>query len=89
MMPFFFANFGSTLDELGEPDEDATMLDSVSEFCIYFGGIGAIAGIAGFVMVSTWTIAGERQVRLTGFLCVALLRSFAGVLSSSSSSSSL
>lgn len=66
MMPLFIANFGSTLDSLGEPvDEDESadsILESVSSFCIYFAIIGLVSGIAGFAMVTLWSIAGERQV---------------------------
>ncbi|CAN0307393.1 unnamed protein product, partial [Hapterophycus canaliculatus] len=64
-MPLFIANFGSTLDSLGEPvdddEEQDTILESVSSFCIYFGIIGLVSGIAGFTMVTLWSIAGERQ----------------------------
>ena len=78
MMPLFIANFGSTLDELGQPveqGEEVSIRESVEEFCIYFAAIGAVAGIAGFTMVSLWSIAGERQVRhrLGFFACSARL----------------
>lgn len=66
MMPLFIANFGSTLDSLGEPvpeGEEESIVDSVASFCIIFGIIGAVSGIAGFTMVTLWSIAGERQVR--------------------------
>ena len=65
MMPLFIANFGSTLDELGEPvdeTEETSILESVESFVVIFGIIGAVAGLAGFTMVSLWSIAGERQV---------------------------
>lgn len=65
MMPLFIANFGSTLDELGEPldpDEESSILSSVESFVIIFAIIGAVAGAAGFTMVSLWSISGERQV---------------------------
>lgn len=64
MMPLFIANFGSTLDELGEPvaeTEETSILESVESFVVIFGIIGAVAGLAGFTMVSLWSIAGERQ----------------------------
>eukprot|EP00904_Undaria_pinnatifida_P011955 jgi/Undpi1/7890/HiC_scaffold_24.g10362.m1 len=64
MMPLFIANFGSTLDELGEPldpDEESSILSSVESFVIIFAIIGAVAGAAGFTMVSLWSISGERQ----------------------------
>ncbi|CAM9819511.1 unnamed protein product, partial [Ectocarpus sp. 12 AP-2014] len=64
MMPLFIANFGSTLDELGEPVEDSdekTVLESVASFCILFGVIGFVAGVVGFVLVALWSISGERQ----------------------------
>lgn len=64
-MPLFIANFGSTLDELGEGPPDGgeqSIVDSVRIFVELFGIIGAVAGVAGFTMVSTWSIAGERQV---------------------------
>ncbi|CAN0440393.1 unnamed protein product, partial [Ectocarpus sp. 12 AP-2014] len=64
MMPLFIANFGSTLDELGEPvdeGEETTVLDSVASFCILFGVIGFVAGVVGFVLVTLWSISGERQ----------------------------
>lgn len=64
-MPLFIANFGSTLDELGEipPEgEEPNIVDSVESFVRIFAIIGAVAGVAGFTMVSLWSIAGERQV---------------------------
>ncbi|CAN0287525.1 unnamed protein product [Ectocarpus sp. 6 AP-2014] len=64
MMPLFIANFGSTLDELGEPVEEGdekTILESVTSFCIIFGVVGFIAGVVGFVLVTLWSISGERQ----------------------------
>ena len=73
MMPLFMAHFGSTLDELGEPVEqggEVSIKESVEEFCIYFAVIGAVAGIAGFVMVTLWSIAGERQVRRRFGFCL-------------------
>lgn len=68
-MPLFMANFGSTLDALGEPvDEGAdqeSVVDQVASFCILFGVIGLVSGVAGFTMVTLWSIAGERQVTFT------------------------
>ncbi|CAM9323517.1 unnamed protein product [Pylaiella littoralis] len=65
MMPLFIANFGSTLDSLGEPVEEGedqeSIVDSVASFCIIFGVIGVVSGIAGFIMVTLWSISGERQ----------------------------
>ncbi|CAM9703395.1 unnamed protein product, partial [Scytosiphon promiscuus] len=64
-MPLFIANFGSTLDELGTPvdpnESQDSILESVSSFCIYFAVIGLVAGVSGFIMVTLWSIAGERQ----------------------------
>lgn len=66
MMPLFIANFGSTLDSLGEPveegEDEESIVDSVASFCIIFGVIGVVSGIAGFIMVTLWSISGERQV---------------------------
>lgn len=67
MMPLFIISFGGTLDELGEatePGEETSIVDSVSSFVKSFAVFGAIALVAGFTMVSTWSIAGERQVRV-------------------------
>ncbi|CBJ28571.1 conserved unknown protein [Ectocarpus siliculosus] len=53
-----------TLDELGEPveeDDEKTILESVTSFCILFGVIGFVAGVVGFVLVTLWSISGERQ----------------------------
>ncbi|CAM9424622.1 unnamed protein product [Ascophyllum nodosum] len=64
MMPLFIVNFGGTLDGLGEvpeDDEETSIVDSVAPFVTLFGIIGAVAGLAGFTMVTVWTIAGERQ----------------------------
>lgn len=64
-MPIFIAIFGDTLDELGEippAGEDSDILDNVRTFAILFAIIGAVAGVSGFVMVFTWSVAGERQV---------------------------
>ena len=65
MMPLFMANFGSTLDALGEPPEpgdEETVVEQVESFTIYFGVIGLVSGVACFTMVTLFTIAGERQV---------------------------
>lgn len=59
----FMLNFGSTLDGLGEPAADATVVDSVKSFVVTFIIIGALSGVSGFVMVAFWTIAGESQAR--------------------------
>lgn len=67
MMPLFIISFGGTLDELAdepEPGEQQSIQDSVSTFVQSFAIFGAIAMVAGFTMVSTWSIAGERQVRV-------------------------
>lgn len=64
-MPLFIDNFGQTLDALGEVPpvgEDADILDDVRSFVVLFAIIGAVAGVSGFVMVTLWSIAGERQV---------------------------
>ncbi|CAM9424479.1 unnamed protein product [Ascophyllum nodosum] len=63
-MPLFIVNFAGTLDGLGEVPEDGeetSIVDSVAPFVTIFGIIGAVAGVAGFTMVTVWTIAGERQ----------------------------
>lgn len=65
-MPFFIANFGDTLDGLGESNQEETTLETVESFIILFVIIGAIAGCTGFTMVTTWSIAGERQVNPEG-----------------------
>lgn len=62
MMPIFIANFGSTLDGLGNSSGEQSVVSQVREFIVTFGIIGAVAGVAGFTMVSLWSIAGERQV---------------------------
>lgn len=68
MMSLFIINFGGTLDEVGQapdPDEESRSIqDSVATLVQSFGIFGAIAMLAGFAMVSTWSIAGERQVRV-------------------------
>lgn len=68
MMSLFIINFGGTLDELGQapgPDEEAgNIQDSVATLVQSFVIFGAIAMFAGFAMVSAWSIAGERQVRV-------------------------
>lgn len=65
-MPLFMVNFAGTLDELGEKpgegEEEKSMVDSLETFVIMFAVIGAVAGVAGFTMVTFWSIAGERQV---------------------------
>ncbi|CAN0495979.1 unnamed protein product, partial [Scytosiphon promiscuus] len=62
----FTANFGSTLDELGRPidpnESQKSIVETVSSFCLYFAVIGLVSSISGFVMVTLWSIAGERQV---------------------------
>lgn len=67
MMPLFIYYFGATLDTLGEPvepgAEQRTFVDLVAPLCIRFGVIGLVAAVAGFTMVTLWTISGERQVR--------------------------
>ena len=65
MMPLFMANFGSTLDALGEPPEpgdEETVVEQVESFSIFFAVIGLVSGVASFTMVTLFTIAGERQV---------------------------
>lgn len=66
MMPLFVANFGSTLDSLGEPpepgEEEDSAVESVKSFCIIFVVIGVVSALAGFTMVTLWSISGERQV---------------------------
>lgn len=69
MMPIFIAYFGSTLDELGESStvedlESRSVVDSVRSFIVLFGIVGVVALVSGFVLVSLWSIAGERQVML-------------------------
>eukprot|EP00752_Nemacystus_decipiens_P011582 g10286.t1 len=62
-MPIFMVNMGATLDGLGEPKdgEIKTAAESVKDFVVIFAVIGALAGLAGFAMVSLWSIAGECQ----------------------------
>lgn len=64
-MPVFMVNFGDTLDGLGGVPDDGevqTVSDSVKDFVVIFVILGALAGLAGFAMVSLWSIAGECQV---------------------------
>lgn len=66
-MPMFMVNFGDTLDGLGEPadGEVETVSESVKDFVVIFVVIGALAGLAGFAMVSLFSVAGECQVGAT------------------------
>ena len=71
-MPLFIANFGGTLDMLGQVPEDGeetSIVDSVAPFVSLFGIIGAVAVVAGFTVVAAWTIAGERQVHTHTVSC--------------------
>lgn len=59
-------NFGKTLDDIGKASEEGkeqVIVDSVERFVVVFVIIGVVSGVAGFTMVSLWSIAGERQVR--------------------------
>lgn len=74
-MPLFMANFGNTLDGLGEVPADGeaeSVADAVKDFIVYFVVIGAVSGISGFAMVSLWSIAGERQVCVCVCVCVCV-----------------
>ncbi|CAM9989234.1 unnamed protein product, partial [Sphacelaria rigidula] len=78
-MPLFIITFGETLDELGEiPDPDAepqTLADSVADFVVLFAIFGAVAMVAGAIMVTSWSVAGERQaLRIRRAYVRAILR---------------
>lgn len=66
MMPLFMANFGSTLDALGGPvtpgPDEETIVEQVASFAILFVVIGIVSAGGGFIMVTLWSISGERQV---------------------------
>lgn len=66
-MPIFMINMADTLDGIGEPadGEAETVAESVKGFVVIFVIIGVLAGLAGFAMVSLWSIAGECQVSST------------------------
>lgn len=73
--------FGDTLDGLGTPTADgevATVADTVQQFVVLFGVIGALSGVSGFAMVSLWSIAGECQVSGRACVGVALILGSAG-----------
>lgn len=65
-MPAFIVSMGGTLDGLGEPPpagEEPSVVESVMDFIVIFLIVGIVSGVAGFAMVTLWTLAGERQVR--------------------------
>ncbi|CAM9148636.1 unnamed protein product [Choristocarpus tenellus] len=78
MFPMFVLLLGSTLDELGEPvpvGETPSIKDETERFVVLFAIVGGISLLMGFIMVSTWSIAGERQaLRIRHAYVKAILR---------------
>ncbi|KAK9700678.1 ABC transporter [Popillia japonica] len=73
-MPVFAVLFGSILGVLSHPDEDYVRSET-NMYCLYFVIAGVVTGIATFLQLYTYGIAGEKlTMRLRSRMFEAMLR---------------
>ncbi|XP_013110696.2 ATP-dependent translocase ABCB1 [Stomoxys calcitrans] len=74
-MPLFAVLFGSILGVLGIRDDDEYVRSETNTFSLYFLICGIVVGIATFLQIYTFGIAGERLTeRLRGMMFEAMLK---------------
>ncbi|XP_061392040.1 ATP-dependent translocase ABCB1 [Musca vetustissima] len=74
-MPLFAVLFGSILDVLAVKDDDEYVRSETNTFSLYFLICGIVVGIATFLQIYTFGIAGERLTeRLRGMMFEAMMK---------------